>query len=127
MSSDVADGVDDATLITVADRLLANPVIEDFHHLPRLIPAHQARKPNSDRELPSTARGVGVQELVQQLGVDVAEVGRDLEVPVVQVRQRRRSTVEAAFDRAPGDEYRAGCAVVGALRGVCRDSAAEFE
>lgn len=27
---DVADGVDDATLITVADRLLANPVIEDF-------------------------------------------------------------------------------------------------
>lgn len=27
---DVADGLDDATLITVADRLLANPVIEDF-------------------------------------------------------------------------------------------------
>ncbi len=27
---DVADGVDDATLITVADGLLANPVIEDF-------------------------------------------------------------------------------------------------
>ena len=27
---DMADGVDDATLITVADRLLANPVIEDF-------------------------------------------------------------------------------------------------
>jgi phosphoribosylformylglycinamidine synthase len=27
---DVADGIDDATLITVADRLLANPVIEDF-------------------------------------------------------------------------------------------------
>jgi len=27
---DVADGVDDATLITVADRLLANTVIEDF-------------------------------------------------------------------------------------------------
>jgi phosphoribosylformylglycinamidine synthase len=27
---DVADGVDNATLITVADRLLANPVIEDF-------------------------------------------------------------------------------------------------
>jgi len=27
---DVADGVDDATLITVAERLLANPVIEDF-------------------------------------------------------------------------------------------------
>ena len=27
---DVADDVDDATLITVADRLLANPVIEDF-------------------------------------------------------------------------------------------------
>ena len=27
---DVADGLDDATLIRVADRLLANPVIEDF-------------------------------------------------------------------------------------------------
>ena len=27
---DVADGVDDATLITVADKLLANPVIESY-------------------------------------------------------------------------------------------------
>ena len=27
---DVTDGLDDATLISVADRLLANPVIEDF-------------------------------------------------------------------------------------------------
>jgi phosphoribosylformylglycinamidine synthase len=27
---DVADGVEDTTLVTVADTLLANPVIEDF-------------------------------------------------------------------------------------------------
>src|SRR5829696_2200570 len=70
--------------------------------------------------------GPDVEPPVEQRGVDAAEVGRVLQVTVVEVCQRRVPAVDAALYFAADDEHRAGGAVVGAGGAVLAHATAEL-
>src|SRR5262245_1010591 len=66
------------------------------------------------------------QPLLQYRGVDTAEVHRHLEVAVLQVQQLGRCADQPGPHAGTSEEDGPGGAVVGALRAVLLDAAAEF-
>ena len=78
-------------------------------------------EPGADDRLRRAAEPVG-----QEGGVDPAEVGVVLQVAVVEVVEARVVADEAGLGDRSDDEQRRGGAVVGPVRGVLRDPAAEL-
>src|SRR5262245_33660551 len=74
------------------------------------------------RQLVEVAAGGGLarqpEPIFQDGGVDAAEVGRHLQVAVLQIEQLRRLADQPRLDAGAGQQYRPGGAVVGALRAV---------
>src|SRR5215470_11335465 len=73
--------------------------------------------------------GVVVAEpLLDRRRVDAAEIRRHLQIPVVEIREARRTSVEAGFDPIVFAEEKHGtcCAVVRAEAAVLFDAASEL-
>ena len=68
----------------------------------------------------------GLEPLVQQRGVDAAEVGVHPQVTVVGVGEAGVLAVDAALDRAADQKHDAGRAVVSARRAVLFDAPTEL-
>ena len=69
---------------------------------------------------------VAAQPTVELSSIDAAEVGVELEVVGVEIRQTGVLADDAPLDRRPGDEQARGSAVVGAPAAVLRNATAEL-
>src|SRR5438046_1490262 len=72
------------------------------------------------------AAAVAAEPLVEERGVDAAEIEVELEVAVVEVAEARVVADRAGFHRGAGDEQTRGCPVVGTLAAVLLHAAAEL-